>query len=106
MVDILEGMQQYVPMVEKMKEVHITSLDKTVEVPTALSYFIQFSGDQKTAARARGAQYARINSTLPSDRLVGIIPVAADWHTKVKVLDVRELEKVMSPLSQVVLLTN
>ncbi len=88
MVDILERVHQYVPMVEMMKEVHIPSLNKAVQVPTALSHPIQFSGDQKTAARARGAQNARMNSTLPSDRLVGIIPVAVDWHTKVKVVDV------------------
>ena len=55
MVDILERVHQYVPMVEMMKEVHIPSLNKAVQVPTALSHPIQFSGDQKTAARARGA---------------------------------------------------
>ena len=91
MVDILEWIHQYVPMVEMMKEVHIPSLNKTVQVPTALSHPIELSGDQKTAARGRGAQKARVNSTLLSERLVGIIPVAADWHTKVKVLDVSSM---------------
>ena len=47
--------------------------------------------NQKTVVKRRGAQKARANSTLStlaSDRLVGILPVVADWHTKVKVLDV------------------
>ena len=45
MVNIIETIHQYVPMVEMMKEVHIPSLDKTVQVPTALSHPIEFSGD-------------------------------------------------------------
>ena len=58
MVDILEWVHQYVPMVEMMKEVHIPSLNKTVQVPTDLSHPIEFSGDQKTATRGREAQKA------------------------------------------------
>ena len=53
-----------------------------------LAHPILFSGDQKTAARGRGAQKAKMNALSPSARLEGLVPVAADWHTKVKILDV------------------
>ena len=51
-------------------------------------YCCVYIGDQKTAARARGAQKAKVNALTPSERLIGLIPVVADWHTKVKLLDV------------------
>ena len=41
------------------------------------------------AARGRGAQKAKMNALLPLTRLEGLVPVAADWHAEVKILDVR-----------------
>jgi len=41
-----------------------------------------------TAERARGAKKAKVNAVSPSEQLAGLIPVAADWHTKVKLLEV------------------
>ena len=70
-------MQQYVPMVEMMKEVYVPSLKRTAKVPTALAHQILFAGDQKTAARGRGVS--------------GLIPVVADWHMKVILLEERNL---------------
>ena len=55
---------------------------------TAIAHHILFAGDQKTAARARGAQKAKVHEVSPSSKLVGLIPVVMDWHTKVKLLDV------------------
>ena len=88
MVGIITESQQYVPMVEMMKVVYVPSLKRTAKVATALGHRILFAGDQKTAARARGAQKAKVYEVSPSSKLVGLIPVVADWHTKVKLLDV------------------
>jgi len=80
--------QKYVPMVETLKDVHIPSIDQSVQVVHATGYPILFAGDQLTAERARGAKKAKVNAVSPSEQLAGLIPVAADWHTKVKLLEV------------------
>jgi len=84
----METMQHYVPMAECFNKFSIPSLNKTVELHTARAHCIEFAGDQKTAARGRGAQKAINSSPSPMKRLTGLIPVAVDWHTKVKLLDV------------------
>ena len=45
-------------------------------------------GDQLTAARARGAQKAKVNALTPKSRLEGLVPAVEDWHTKVTLLTV------------------
>ena len=88
MVEIMHEAHQYVLMVEMVKDYHLPSIGRTVEVVTALAHPIVFAGDQKTAARARGAQKAKVNAVSPSSRPAGLVPIVADWHTKVKLLDV------------------
>ena len=88
MIDIMTESQKYVPMIETVKDVHIPSIDQSVKIVTAVGLPLLFAGDQKTAARARGAQKAKVNAVSPSRRLAGLVPVAADWHTKVKLFDV------------------
>ena len=90
MVEIMAELQQYVPMVEVLKDVYVPNIDKTVQVVETLSHPIEFAGDQKMAARGRGAQKAKTHKSSLSGRLAGLVPVAADWHTKVKLLDVRQ----------------
>lgn len=90
MVEIMDQLHKYVPLVEDSRQVHIPSLNKSVEVYSARSFPIILHGDFLTACRARGAQKARVNSDLPSCRLEGLVPAAADWHTKLKVLGVRK----------------
>ena len=60
----------------------------STKVVAGSAHMIQFAGDQKTAGRARGAQLAKVNAATPSGRLMGLVPAVADWHTKVKLLDV------------------
>ena len=55
----MSEMQQYVPMVEMMKEVYVPSLKRTAKVPTVLAHRILLAGDLKTAARGRGTQKAK-----------------------------------------------
>ena len=83
MVGIMTESQQYVPMVEMMKYVYVPSLKRTAKVATAIAHRILFAG---WAARARGAQKANVHEVSPSSKVVGLIPVVADWHTKVKLL--------------------
>ena len=42
-----------------------------------------FGGDQLTVARAQKGITVRANSQDPSSALRGLVPVAADWHSKV-----------------------
>lgn len=88
MIGIMQEFHKYVPMMEYEKDVYVPSIDKSVQVVAGNAHMIQFAGDQKTAARARGAQLAKENAATPSGRLMGLVPAVADWHTKVKLLDV------------------
>ncbi len=59
---IMEHFHQYVPI---SCDQYVPCIDKTVKVSYALGRPILFSGDQLTAARARGAQKAKVNSPSP-----------------------------------------
>ena len=63
--------------------------EEEVPVSQATFYPILFGDDHITAARARGARRARVNSLTPVARLEGIIPCAEDWHAQLNLLDVR-----------------
>ena len=88
MIDIMEMTQQYVPLIEKTKDISMDCMNTTVQVHSALGHAVLFAGDQKTGSRARSAQKAKINALTPSKRLIGLIPIVSDWHTKVELLDV------------------
>ena len=88
MIGIMREFHKYVPMMEYEKDVYVPSIDESVQVVAGCAHMIQFAGDQKTAARVRGAQLAKVNAATPSGRLMGLVPTVADWHTKVKLLDV------------------
>ena len=74
MVEIMAELQQYVPMVEVLKDVYVPNIDKTVQVVETLSHPIEFAGDQRTAARGRGAQKAKTHESSLSGRLAGFSP--------------------------------
>ena len=84
----MRELHKYVPMMEYEKDVYVPSIDKSVQAVAGSAHMIQFAGDQKTAARARGAQLAKVHAATPSRRLMGLVPAVADWHTKVKLLHV------------------
>lgn len=42
----------------------------------------------KDCCKSERGPKAKVNALTPSERLIGLIPVVADWHTKVKLLDV------------------
>ena len=74
MIEIIETLQQYVPLVE--------------EPSGQNAHQIIFAGDQLTASRARGCAELRINSDTLTGRLSTLIPVSQDWHTTVTILTV------------------
>ena len=84
----MDTIHPYVPMIETTEEVLVPSLNKTAEVKRVRSFPILLHGDYLTACRARSAQKVKINSKTPSKRLEGLVAAAADWHTKLKVLEV------------------
>ena len=66
MVDILQHIHQYVP-----------------RSASGEYYPIFFDGDQLTRERASGAQDTKLQSDKEAQKLRGVFPVAADWHTLV-----------------------
>ena len=66
MIDIMHHIQNYVPQ----------SSDGQL-LP------LYFGGDQLTRERAYHAQDAKLQSTDPKGRLIGVIPKVEDWHTRV-----------------------
>ena len=88
MVDIMSHLHKYVPTVECDEEVKVPDTDETVTIKQANIHRILFGGDQLTAARARGANKARINSVSPMKLLEGLTPCVEDWHAKLNLLEV------------------
>ena len=72
----------------KVKDVHVQANGEVVSVPQATFHSILFVGDHLTAAKARGAIKARVNSVTPVSRLEGMISCAEDWHARLNLLDV------------------
>ncbi len=85
MVEIMEHIHNYVP---SKQYCDYDENDETISIPRAILYPILFGGDQVTATRARSAKLAKVNSYDPCKRFDGIIPIAADWHTKLNLLGV------------------
>ena len=92
MVDILDELHKYVPMV-KTTEVYETAgpsgCKETAEINMCHFHHILIGGDQLTVARVRGSQDSRYNSNNGRRRLEGFIPVIEDWHTKMCAMKVR-----------------
>lgn len=88
MVDIMSHLHQYVPVVQYTEKVHVPDREEEAQVSKATMQKILVGGDQLTAARARGAIKAKVNSLSPVTRLTGIIPCAEDWHVKLNFLAV------------------
>lgn len=87
MVEILTHLHQYIPQSTFYEDRQLS--DGTLErVEKANMRQILLGGDQLTAARARSAIKAKMNSQTPAKQLLGIVPVMEDWHTKAHFLGV------------------
>ncbi len=87
MIDILEHIQQYVPVKEIQRERSVPGRGKLI-VNDQLYLTIPVGGDYLSVVRARGSQLIRSNSECSRDKLEGMLPVAEDWHAKLCLLEV------------------
>ena len=87
MIDIMENLQQYVPLAMEVDKLSIPGVGER-EVHADKFHHLWFGRDQLTAKRARGSQHVRNNSLRGKDRLEGLKPVVKDWHAKVCLLGV------------------
>lgn len=87
MVDIMRHIHQYVPTVEHVEEITL-STGEEVRVCREAMHQILVGGDQMTAARARSAKKAQANGEKPSCRLEGLIAAFEDWHSKANIMGV------------------
>ena len=84
MIDILLQLHKYVPI----KALDVVDEKTQSKVADDLIHGILFGGDQMTRKRAETAKQARKNSTTPTTKLEGLIPVCEDWHSKKIFLEV------------------
>ena len=84
MVEIMKHLHQYVPYVERVEEVEVSTQEK-VDLCKEAVHKILVGGDKTTAVRVRSDKRARANSDTPLKRL---IPVIEDWHTKANFMGV------------------
>ena len=77
MIEIMEQLHAYVPVAQSSGDTEEKRLKKVL-----------LGGDQLTAARARTAQRARINSDLHTDAVHGLVPFASDWHAEFNLMEV------------------
>ena len=85
MVDILDELHKYVPMVKTTETFDTAGPSgswEVAEIDVCHFHHILIGGDQLTVARVRGSQRARRNSNNGKSRFEGFVPVIEDWHTK------------------------
>lgn len=91
MVEIMTQMHSYTPTKPYTEEFIKPGTNEVINIPKALIHPVLFGGDQLTAARARGAKKAKVNSIDPCLKFDGLIPVSEDWHTRLNFLGVRQI---------------
>ena len=88
MADILNHLQQYVPMNSIKGEIVDPDDGEVVKITVDEFHYTLFGGDQLTAERATGAKRSLTNENRGRDRLEGLVPVIEDWHANVCLLKV------------------
>ena len=89
MCSVLDSFNAYVPMKESTKCVEVNGEIYFYD-DTKLIQLLLF-GDQLTVARARSASQLRDTHTNTRDTLQGFVPVIADWHTRICLLEASAL---------------
>ena len=83
----MDHLHQYVPTEVQHTTVEIGGHEpKEMQVDTM--HKVVISGDQLTVKRMKGAKSIRDDSQHSAGHLEGFIPVVADWHAKVCLLEV------------------
>ena len=86
MCAIMKDLHKYVPEERFKMSYHLP--DENFVCEQECYHRILFGGDQLTACRCRGAQSARINDDDTAERLIGLVPVAEDWHARLTLMRV------------------
>lgn len=84
----MDSLHTYIPTTRQQKEHCILSTGEVEVVDEYNFHQILFGGDQLTCARARGSQKAKVSEVTNRAQLLGLVPVAEDWHTKMCLLEV------------------
>ena len=89
MLDIMDALHSFVPT--KRTNTVLRMGDKEFPIVNEQMHQLLMGGDQLTAAHARCGLLIRGNSTTESNSLLGLCPVAEDWHAKVVMLQVSHI---------------
>ena len=91
MCRIMDSLHQYVPVVSYEKSIVLPNGEVRNHMKHDV-FEILFGGDQLTVARARGAASVRANHLTTLDMLKGLVPTVEDWHCKVTLLKVYNID--------------
>lgn len=86
MCSMLDSFTKYVPIDESSKTIEINDKLYTYD-DTKLIQLMSF-GDQLTVARIRGAAQLRDSQTEAKDTLQAFIPIIANWHSRICLVEV------------------
>ena len=86
MCSMLDSFIKYVPIEESSKTLQID--DESYNYDDTKLIQLMLFGDQLTAARVRGATQLRDSQTKAKDTLQGFVPVIADWHSRICLVEV------------------
>ena len=85
--DILSELQTYCPLISVPSVIKLPN-GNTLASDDVKYHEILFGGDQLTRARAVGAIQLRAGHDEPTHKLIGLVPVIEDWHTRQTLLKV------------------
>lgn len=89
MCDVLDSFTKYVPMEVCTDSMEIKGNTYTYDNSKMVQLLL--FGDQLTVARARGASMLRDAQVGKKDTLKAYVPTISDWHTRICLLEVRNL---------------
>uniref|UniRef100_A0A1X7TRN2 DUF6589 domain-containing protein n=1 Tax=Amphimedon queenslandica TaxID=400682 RepID=A0A1X7TRN2_AMPQE len=92
MCEIMDSMHKYVPTVTEDRSVTLPN-GECITMRESRMWTTLFGGDQLTIARARGAIDIRYSHYTAEEKLQGFLPVVEDWHARMTLMKVGNLEQ-------------
>lgn len=87
MCQIMDNLHKYVPTLTEDKKVTLPNCEE-IELQHTEMWETLFGGDQPTVACARGSISVRYTHKSKTEKLLGLLPVVEDWHSKMTLLQV------------------
>ena len=91
MVQILDHMYRYVPEIAYTAQLTVPNSDESVTIHQAKTHKILVGGDQLSQVQAKAAITIKANAETPLSRLEGLLPTIEDWHTKLTLFEVNNI---------------